>query len=165
MYSRTSVALLMRQRSPRRRFMAMDIENINGGALSRETNAQAAFRAVADAIGLADYEQVVIGVGPSSLLAAGLGCPRARVVMGRGISGADYALLQVLREEQIADRFDEVVIVSGDGIFAEVAAWLAFKGVKVTIVAREGRLSRRLQLAAGEVVLLPKQASQFDSAA
>lgn len=165
MYSRNAVTLPLKQRLSRRRFVAMDIENVNGGALSNEYLADAAFRAVADAIGLGDGEQVVIGVGPSSLLAAGLSRPSARFVMGRGISGADHALIEVLRNEHLANRFDEVVIVSGDGIFADVAAWLAFEGVQVTIVARRGHLSRRLNLDHGQVVLLPEQTSLLDSAA
>lgn len=120
---------------------------------------------VADAIGLCDDEQVVIGVGPSSVLAAGLSRPSARLVMGRGIDGADHALIDVLRDEHLAARFDEVVIVSGDGIFAEVAAWLASQGVAVTVVAREGHLSKRLRLAAGRVVLLPAHPPVFGMAA
>ena len=157
MYAHDAVTIPMKQRSPRRRFVAMDIENINGGAVGSVGLADAAWREVADAIELDDGEQVVIGVGPSSLLATGLSVPSARVVMGRGISGADHALIEVLRDEHIANRFDEVVIVSGDGIFAEVAAWLAFEGADVTIVARSGHLSIRLHLAAGDVVLLPEQ--------
>ena len=74
--------------------------------------------------------------------------------MGRGINGADHALIEVLSEERMPQRFNAVVIASGDGIFASVAADLAAAGLEVTVVAREGHLSARLRLAAQRVVLL-----------
>lgn len=165
MYAHEAGVLPLKQRSSRRRFVAMDIENINGGAVGRESLANAAWCQVAEAIGLCDDEQIVIGVGPSSLLAVGLSRPSARLVMGRGISGADHALIEVLRDERLAERFDEIVIISGDGIFAEVAAWLAFEGADVTVVARDGHLSKRLRLAAADVVLLPDHAPLLGRAA
>ena len=165
MYAHEADVLPLKQHSSRRRFVAMDIENINGGAVDSKVLADNAWREVAEAIGLCDDEQVVIGVGPSSLLAAGMSHPSARLVMGRGISGADKALVEVLSDDRLAERFDEIVIVSGDGIFADVAAWLATEGTDVTVVSREGSLSRRLRLAAGAVVLLPDHASLLGWAA
>lgn len=165
MYANEEDALPLKQRSSRRRFIAMDIENINGGALTGNESAAVAWREVADVIGLSDHEHVVVGVGPSSLLAAGLGCRSARFVLGRGLNGADHALIEVLRSERIPNRFDEVVIVSGDGEFSEVAAWLASEGAGVTVVARDGHLSRRLQMAATNIVLLPNRAEILGQAA
>jgi len=157
MYAHNAVALPFKQRTSRR-FVALDIENINGGAVGHALLADAAWRDVATAIDLVEDEHVVIGVGPSSLLAAGTSHPGARLVMGRGPSGADHALIEVLSDEHVAERFDEIVIASGDGIFADVAARLALEGAKVTIVARVGHLSTRLRLAAGSVVLLADHA-------
>ena len=165
MFATNRVALPLKQRSSHRRFVAMDIENINGGAVTGVDSATVAWREVAEVIGLSDHEQVVMGVGPSSLLAAGFSRPSARCVMGRGLSGADHALIEVLRSERIPNRFNEVVIVSGDGEFSEIAAWLASEGASVTVVAREGHLSRRLRMAATNVVLLPARAEIFGQAA
>ena len=165
MYANEAAVLPPKQRSAPRRLVAMDIENINGGAVHTKMFAHAAYREVVEIIGLRDDEQVVIGVGPSSLLAVGVSRPGARLVMGRGLSGADHALIEVLSGERLASRFEEIVIVSGDGIFAEVAAWLAFEGVHVTVVARDGCLSNRLRLAAGSVVLLPDNAAVLGEAA
>lgn len=154
MNTRMADALPHKQRATIRRFVAMDIENMNGGAVQHTGLAAAAWVEVADAIDLLDCEQVVVGVGPSSLIASGVTCP-ARFVMGRGLDGADHALIEVLETERVAERFEEVVIVSGDGIFAEVAAALGAQGVVVTVVARDGHLSARLRMAAARVVLLP----------
>lgn len=165
MYASAPMALSSIRRPSWRRFVAMDIENINGGAVKSRALAEAAWRQVAEAIGLGDDELVVVGAGPSSLLAAGISHPSARLVLGHGINGADSALIEVLHDEHLADRFDEIVIASGDGIFTDVTAALAFSGAKVTVVARDGHLSKRLRLAAGEVVLLPDFAPQFGRAA
>lgn len=165
MNARTADALPLKQRTTVRRFVAMDIENINGGAVRHDSMAAGARRAVAEAIKLGEDDHVVVGVGPSSLLASGMSDPSARLVLGRGLSGADRALVDVLREEHVADRFEEVVIVSGDGIFADVAAELGEQGVVVTVVARTGHLSARLRLAARYVVLLPDFATTFGEAA
>jgi hypothetical protein len=166
MYALNVVALPnMVQRMKGRRLVAMDIENINGGAVNDKTRASAAWREVRDAIALSGGEQVVVGVGPSSLLASGMGLSGARMVMGRGLSGADRALVEVLQDENIARRFGEVVIASGDGIFSDVAAELGSQGVNVTVVARYGHLSARLRLAAARVVLLPDFESTFGEAA
>jgi hypothetical protein len=91
--------------------------------------------------------------------------PSARHILGRGISGADRALVDVLHQEHVAERFVEVVIVSGDGIFADVAAELGQQGVVVTVVARQGSLSARLRLAATRIVLLPDFAPPLGEAA
>lgn len=165
MYSIDAAALPLKQRSRRRRFVAVDIENVVGGAVSDSTVACAAWQHIAEVIALENHEQVVVGAGPSSLLAAGLTRPTARLVLGRGLSGADLALVAVLRSERIAERFDEVLIVSGDGAFADVSAELAKNGVDVTVVARKGTLSARLRLAAGSVVYLPETTPSLGRAA
>ena len=76
--------------------------------------------------------------------------------MRSGLDGADLVLLEVLGEN-IADRFGEVVLVSGDGIFADALAELASQGVHTTVVAHSDGLSRRLELAANAVRFLPNR--------
>ena len=165
MLTRTSEALPLKLRMNLRRLVAMDIENVNGGAVQDRYGASVAWQIVANAIDLDVNDQVVVGVGPSSLLASGMGHPDARFVLGRGLSGADRVLVDVLREERVADRFDEVMIVSGDGIFADAAAELSSQGVVVTVVCRSSQLSARLRLAAKHVVFLPEFAPAFGEAA
>lgn len=165
MYARTAGSRSLTPHPTSRRLIALDIENINGGSVIDVTDATAAWADVESAIGIGSAEHVVVGVGPSSLLSAGLSRPSARFVMGRGVDGADHALLDVLLGEEIPGRFDEVVIVSGDGIFSDAAAQLAGEGVAVTVVARDGHLSRRLRLAAGSVVVMPERVADLGEAA
>ncbi len=69
-----------------------------------------------------------------------------------GADGADLALLEAIDEARAAERFSRIVIASGDGIFAPVAAALATGGVEVTVVSDPAALSRRLKLAASRFV-------------
>ena len=84
----------------------------------------------------------------------GFAWPEVRWRARSGPDGADLALLEAIREERVAERFSKVVIASGDGIFAPVAADLAAAGVEVVVVSRPASLSRRLELAATRFVPL-----------
>lgn len=83
------------------------------------------------------------------------GFPGARHLWRSGPDGADLALLDVLENEHVDQRFGQITICSGDGIFAESTARLATVNVDVTVIARTGRLSRQLELAASHVIKLP----------
>ena len=85
--------------------------------------------------------------------------PNARFVLGRGPKAADLALISIIENEQLASRYDRVIIGSGDGIFAESVAQLAAQGVRVTALVGRGRLSTKLRLACTDlIVLAPAQA-------
>lgn len=71
----------------------------------------------------------------------------------KGKNGADIALEDVLKKERVPERFSEVVIVSGDGLFAEEARSLRDSGVRVTVDSPCGRASRSLLLAASLIDL------------
>lgn len=137
-----------------RRLVVVDLENVVGGAVMRVEQAVRARLCISKVIGLAPDEQVVIGTSHAGLLSSGLGWPTARLVVRSGRNGADLALLEVLQEERIADRFDEVALVSGDGIFTDTVAALARAGVFVTAVSRPEGCSRRLRMAAARSVVL-----------
>jgi hypothetical protein len=81
--------------------------------------------------------------------------PKARYLIRSGPDGADNCLLEVMMNEDLASRFDVVVIGSGDHIFTEAAAELAASGVYVVAAVGRGGLSRHLQLAVHETVYLP----------
>jgi hypothetical protein len=99
-------------------------------------------------------DQVEVACSHLTLLNAALGWPHAHYRVRSGPDGADLALLDVLRHENIATRFTHVVIGSGDHLFAEEAAHLAAQGVWVTVVTCQRSLSSRLALAAREVIFL-----------
>jgi hypothetical protein len=73
--------------------------------------------------------------------------PSARIVVGSGPNGADLALLTALAESNLRQG-DRVVLLSGDGIFAEPVASLAARGVMTMVLAHRDCLAGRLRMAA-----------------
>jgi hypothetical protein len=143
-----------RRRFPERRLHLIDIENLAGDSLP-------SLRRVREAQGLYAYwlafgamDQVEVASSHLSLVNAALGWPHAHYRIRSGPDGADLALLDVLRHENVAKRFTHVAIGSGDHLFAEAAAHLVAQGVWVTVVSRRRSLSARLALAAREVIFL-----------
>ena len=86
----------------------------------------------------------------------------ARHLWKSGPDGADLALLSVLTNERVEQRFGRVTLCSGDGIFSESVAWLASERVEVTVVALAVALAVRLQLAARSVIEFPSVSSSVN---
>ena len=138
-----------------RRLIVVDIENVVGGTCDTEARAEWAYRRLLDTIDFREEDQVVVGVDVGALAFVAWVWARARSVPGYGADGADIALLEVLRED-VARRFNAIVVASGDGIFADLVTELTGHGVHVTVAAHECALSAKLRLAASEVVLLSR---------
>jgi hypothetical protein len=96
---------------------------------------------------------VWVGCHPKLAFAAAHGWPGARVLVGHGPDGADRALLEAASPEDIAARFDNVIVASGDGVFTQLVALLRLRGLEVTVVARRESLSRRLGRVASRVLV------------
>lgn len=166
MFTGKAVALPLKKRVLRgRRLVVVDIENVLGGAVLAAGQSVEAHRAVQGVVALTGCEQVVIGTSHIGVLATWLGWRGPRIVVRSGENGADLALLEVLTEERIEERFDELVLVSGDGIFADAVAALGAVGVSVTVVAHRTGCSRRLQMAASRTVFLRECAVEVGGAA
>jgi hypothetical protein len=133
----------------------IDLENAAGTtALSTElvSALQALYMTVAE---VSEGDHVVIATShycaPSAWFGWG-GNPRRLVRSGP--DGADLSLLEVIERERVIERFDRVVIASGDGIFSMAAAQLQAAGLAVTVVTRPGSLHRQLRFAVRDVRLL-----------
>jgi len=87
--------------------------------------------------------------------------PKARIILRSGKDGADLALIKVATDEDIAKRFDRVVIASGDGIFTTIAKKLSEQGVEVSIVCGRGVLSKNLKHQCPNVRYLPLTALEL----
>ncbi len=124
----------------------VDLENLMGGPkhdVELINEAVLRYRAAAH---VETSDHVVMAVNPALALAAGLAWPSARLIPGRGVDGADLALLsQVIDRHWIASRYDRVVIGSGDGIFAPVIADFRALGIATGVVTQQCRLSRHLR--------------------
>lgn len=137
-----------------RRLVLVDIENVVGGAAVTPAMAAWARTVIESALLGTHDEQVVIGTSHCGLFNVKDAWPCARVEVRSGPDGADLELLEVLTTEHLASRFDEVVLVSGDGIFAEAVADLGRSGVHVVVAAWADGLSTRLRLAANQTLAL-----------
>ena len=147
-----------RRRFPARRLHLVDIENLAGDSLPNLNQVRQAHGLYADCLAFGAMDQVEVASSHLTLLNAALGWPHAHYRVRSGPDGADLALLDVLRHENVAQRFTHVAIGSGDHLFAEQAAHLAAQGIWVTVVSRRRSLSRQLELAAREVVFLDAMA-------
>jgi hypothetical protein len=147
-----------RHRFPARRLHLVDIENLAGDSRPSLSQVRQAQGLYTDCLTVGAMDQVEVASSHLTLLNAALGWPHARYRVRSGPDGADLALLDVLRHENVANRFTQVAIGSGDHLFAEQAARLAGQGVWVTVVTRRRSLSRQLELAAREVVFLDAMA-------
>jgi NYN domain len=139
---------------PVRRLHLIDIENLAGEPRPGLTQVCQARRLYAACLAFGAMDQVEVASSHLTLLNAALGWPHAHYRVRSGPDGADLELLDVLRHENVANRFTHVAIGSGDHLFAEAAAHLSAKGVWVTVVSRRDHLSRRLHMAAREVIFL-----------
>lgn len=101
---------------------------------------------------LREGDLVVVACNPSIGMSVGLSWSPARLLVRRGTSGADRALVEVALCERVESRFGHVVVASGDGLFVDAVGYLQRRGVSVTVVAPLESLSRRLRMAANRVV-------------
>lgn len=141
----------------RRRVFLIDIENIVGGIVTEAHQAEHVWSELERAVGLATSDQVVIGVCHLSAVAAGVTRMTSRLLVQSGPDGADLQLLRVMTEENLAGRYTDVVLASGDGIFSDAVRDLRADGARVTLVSRPEALATRLKHSADFVHLLPSK--------
>jgi len=79
--------------------------------------------------------------------------PQAQCLLRKGKDGADHALLRELCLRDLSN-FSEVVIASGDHIFAEEAARLQLEGLSVTVLAKRGSISRLLRESGARILIV-----------
>ncbi len=75
-----------------------------------------------------------------------------RVWPGYGRDGADRSLLESAPADWVVERFDRLVIGSGDHAFRPLATAAANAGLTVTVVGRCETVARRLAMAADTVI-------------
>ena len=150
-----SMLKIKKQVAEGRALHLVDLENLCGGTRPSPdlvADVEAAYRLSTPR---GPMDQMVLGTSEAAARAMyfNWGSP-CRWVHRSGPDGADLKLLEVLEQEQVVGRFGRVIIGSGDGVFADCVGYLQYRGVQVTVVCGHGALSKRLQLAAREVVQL-----------
>ena len=80
-----------------------------------------------------------------------------RLFTAQGPDGADLRLLEEGAQEKLLGQFDQLVVGSGDGIFAGVVATSKKLGMKSVTVARRSSLSRKLATVSDEIRMMTNQ--------
>lgn len=138
-----------------RRIHLIDVENLCGDPRPSLDVVRAVRRRYLGRLRPGPGDLIVLACNHGAALEVGLGWPGVRLLLGSGPDGADNALLNVLAFERVDQRFDGVVIASGDSIFSGDIARIAGAGVRTFVVSRPETLAKRLRLAAQVVVELP----------
>ena len=142
------------QSTSHRRLVLADVENLLGTGDPTEQAVVQIRQDLLDVIGDVSHTLFEVASSHHAAAAVSFGFPEGRHHWRSGPNGADLALLGVFESDWQVGRFDEVVIASGDGIFAEVAAAVAASGVVCTVITRRAGLSARLAMAASAIIFL-----------
>jgi hypothetical protein len=129
----------------------IDVENLLGGPDFAELDVIELMAEYSSLVDRRPLDHVVIASCHRAAPATWFGCLEARRLVRSGPDGADLALVGVIEQENLAARYDRIVIGSGDGIFAEPAALLQTLGASVTVVAPVRGLSPKLKFAAKDI--------------
>ena len=146
---------LRRSDKSARKLFVVDIENAVGTGVIDEESCKSVKSRIERTYRPGDSDLTVVGVSHKNNLFPAHAWDGARVVIREGHNGADLALEGVLINENVENRFGEVVIVSGDGLFSEQASRLRSLGVRVTVDARARQLARVLAFSCSSVRLAP----------
>jgi hypothetical protein len=152
--TRLSQQVSYRGRFPERTLHVVDIENLAGAAIPTLFQVNMVQDWYLTRLGFGAADQAVLASSHLGFINTALGWPHARYRVRSGRDGADLELIDVLEHEDVARRFNHVVIGSGDGMFGQVAKSLRERGVRVTVVSRPGSLAVVLAKAAQDVVYL-----------
>lgn len=137
--------------SPTRRLFLVDIENYCGKSVLANEDVRNAKLAIARDFGLNEADLVVVGTSHAhNCLISGTEWRGSRQVLMHGRDGADFALIEASREYRIS-TFAAVVLVSGDGVFAETVRKARAFGRPVVVAARKTSMSRKLAFAASAI--------------
>ena len=135
---------------PSRTLHLVDVENLTGPGGDTASALRGYQRRLVRA-----HDHVIVAAAPKTAFVAKQTMPGSLVRAARGKDGADLALLREIDVADVKRRFDRVVLVSGDGIFADLVAILRSLGLAVVIVARPESLSKRVR---GLTLVIPPPA-------
>src|SRR4051812_24589083 len=97
----------------------IDIENQLGHGHISSVAVRAFMASYRELVGLEEPEQTILAVSSSEGLVelAASKVERSRLLYRQGKDGADHELQDVMLLENIAERFESVILASGDGGF------------------------------------------------
>ena len=134
----------------------VDLENLTGGPRITTAWALHVFDEYLDLARWQPGDGVVVASNPDLVGRVMYDLPvPANVHAARGHDGADVMLLACAPPELVTQRYQRLVVGSGDGIFAARARAARAGGVDVMVVARPGSCSTSLQTFDCVYLMLP----------
>ena len=121
----------------------IDIENLTGGSSAGAAAVAPVLSTYRSTAAVGPDDHAVIAAGPTLAIAAGLAWPACQLLIGRGVDGADRALLDAIEPAFAASHYDRVVVASGDHAFVPLVAALQSRGVAIEIVVKNRRTLAR----------------------
>lgn len=136
---------------PTRRLFLIDIENYCGKSTLTSEDVRNAKLSITRDFNLSEEDLVVIGTSHGhNCFISGTEWQGPRQVLMHGHDGADLALIKASHEYRI-DTFAAVILISGDGIFAETAREARAFGRPIIVAARKTSMSRKLAFVASAI--------------
>lgn len=150
-----------KQTSLGRRLVLIDIENYCGKPVLETEDVIGARASIELPSKAGSGDLFVIGTSHThNFLSAKRAWPGAEHVFGRGHNGADVAIIEAARRHLTSIRtFEEVLMLSGDGIFTTLMREIGERGVSTTVVSLAGQLNRNLAKAASRVRIIDREPS------
>jgi len=142
--------------APSRRAILVDIENILGTADFCHRDAAMARYTIESVFRPRLDDLIIVASSHRGVFAVRRAWPHVRQLWQSGPDGADLQLLGELSHPDIPNRFAEIVLASGDGIFTEAVRQLTQGGGTVTVLAPDGGCSTHLAFAATRTFLFDR---------
>lgn len=128
----------------------VDLENAAASTIPNVHDTHFVQVMIGDIVASTDAHYIV-ATGTRSYASAAFGWRGGRVWTRGGEHGAELELLDRARNERLAERFDHIVIVSGDHLFTDYVSELGRLGKTTTVVGWRGSVATSLRLAAHRV--------------
>ena len=143
----------------------LDPENLCGSPLLTNAMVAEMRRMYASAVPVGAQDHIVLASAHISLIQMADAWPGVRYQVRSGKDGADICLARIMLDEQLSDRFDHVIVASGDGGLAPFVAEIARRGARVTVVSRMAAISPYMRLAATDVIYIDSPSATMALAA
>lgn len=125
----------------------IDIENFNGGPVHTIDESNRCYDELSSMLGFDKTAQITIAADITTITNLHQSWNPFRILRGWGENGADLALIESMSNVILAEG-DDIVVVSGDGIFTDQIDALVARGFQVHVFSEVTALNNRLKLAA-----------------
>lgn len=142
----TAIFTKKSQKQSSRKLHIIDIENIIGKADFTEADARR-FKEIywGHAVAVERFDDVILASSRLAATNSWWAFPQGiQRLIKDGPDGAELAVLEALDVSQAAQRYDEVVLASGDHLFADLVQDFQRRGVTVQLIIGRGTPARRL---------------------